>query len=94
MRAETCPERDRLSVDAQAIWDRHVAERGLPQTAPRRDALAVYCAHLAQIEDLQGRIAREGTIVASDKGTPVEHPACRVLERALGVLPKLAAALR
>ncbi len=94
MRAVSVPERERLSAEARAIWDRHVAEQGTPATATRRDLLAAYSACLAQLEQVQGRLATEGLIIADDKGRPVEHPALKIQAALVGQVDKLAAAVR
>lgn len=68
-----------LSAAAVKVWDELVADLGeLPVNRP---AFEAYCVQVARLRDAQGRVDREGLVVADEKGRPVPHPAI-VIEKA------------
>lgn len=65
-----------LSFDVGEIYRGFVAD-GFPE-CPELEA---YAGQVARLREAQSRLAREGLIIADQKGNPVEHP-CLVIERA------------
>lgn len=86
--------RESLSPRAQGVWDRVVADRGVPRSATAVDAMAAYATLVARLEDARERIDRDGLVVADDKGRPIPHPALGIERSCMADLPKVTAALR
>jgi P27 family predicted phage terminase small subunit len=65
-----------LSPEAAAVWAELVTELGgIPVNTA---AFGAYCVQVARLRDAQGRIDREGLVVADEKGRPVPHPAIAI----------------
>lgn len=69
-----------MDAEAAAVWRETIAQHHEPARIVGPD-LAAYCGQVALQRDLRERIAREGAIIADERGRPEPHPAI-VLERA------------
>lgn len=72
---------DHLSDAAARVWREVIADAGNPD-AIVPDELAAYCDCVALERDASARVAREGTIVADERGRPIAHPAIAVARQA------------
>lgn len=61
-----------LPEDVAVVW---VELHAGAYTGPDFEA---YCGQVARLRDAQGRVSREGLVVADEKGRPVPHPALAV----------------
>lgn len=68
---------DRLPPDVAAVWVELAAE-----SASLGPDFEAYCGQVSRLRDAQSRIAREGLVVADEKGRPVPHPALDLERRA------------
>lgn len=69
-----------LDEDAADVWRETIAQHHEPAKIAGPD-LAAYCGQVALWRDLRARVAREGSIIADERGRPEPHPAI-ALERA------------
>ncbi|WAB09165.1 hypothetical protein SEA_EESA_55 [Arthrobacter phage Eesa] len=74
------PAPDYLDEGAAAVWAEVIAQHHEPAKIVGPD-LAAYCGQVALWRDLRERVAREGSIIADERGRPEPHPAI-ALERA------------
>lgn len=74
------PAPDHLDEDAAKVWREVVEAHHEPARIVGPD-LEAYCGQVAMVRDARARIAREGTIIADERGKPEPHPAI-ALERA------------
>lgn len=65
---------------AAAVWAEVVEAHHEPARIVGPD-LEAYCGQVAMVRDARARIAKEGTIIADERGKPEPHPAI-ALERA------------
>lgn len=69
-----------LDAAAAGVWDEMIEQHHEPARVAGPD-LAAYCGQVALWRDLRDRVAREGSIIADERGRPEPHPAI-ALERA------------
>lgn len=72
---------EHLSAAAAAVW-REVMAEIVNADHIVADELAAYCDCVALERDASARVAREGTIVADERGRPIAHPAIAVARQA------------
>ena len=65
-----------LPEDVAAVWQELHADQHI---GPDFEA---YCGQVARLRDAQGRISREGLVVADAKGQPIPHPALAIERQA------------
>lgn len=65
---------EHLSAEARSVWESVVA--GKPGC--EGPDLEAYCVQVSRMRDAQGRIDREGLVVADAKGNPIPHPALAI----------------
>ncbi|UVK62596.1 hypothetical protein SEA_TAYLORSIPHT_57 [Arthrobacter phage TaylorSipht] len=77
---EEFPAPEHMDDDAAKVWREVVAAHHDPGRIVGPD-LEAYCGQVAMVRDARARIAKEGTIIADERGKPEPHPAI-ALERA------------
>lgn len=77
---DTWPAPAHLDEAAAAVWAEVIAQHHEPARIVGPD-LEAYCGQVALQRDARERVAREGTIIADERGRPEPHPAI-ALERA------------
>lgn len=70
-----------LDGDAAAVWTEIVDQHHDPGRIVGPD-LEAYCGQVAMLRDARRRVAREGTIIANERGRPEAHPAIALELRA------------
>ena len=87
--APVCPEH--LSETARQHWHRMAAILGEMKILTRADgdALASYCTAYARWVEAEKSINREGTVVYSPKGYPIQNPFLAVANKAMEQMEKI-----
>lgn len=72
---------EHLSQAAKSVWSEVVPALLRRRPVPAMGTIEAYVVCLSRMRDAQGRVDREGLLIADEKGRPIPHPALAI-ERA------------